>query len=785
MEHNTSNFRTRFFTNLPVNIIIVMAFLLPIFFLPIATLDFLTTKASLVALLSCVALFVWAINRLKGDTATLPWNLPFAAMVIVPVAYVISAIASNSRQLSFFGRDMGFDSAVMMVLLFVLTIFVSLWFKDKKPATKLTIAIWISIFITITLHLARLLVMKFFPGFPALGFFADSATNTIGRWYDLGLLAGVGSVVSLAALELFKFIRPVRAALYVLLGVNLVTLAVVNFSLLWIIVGVVSLIFFVYFLSISKNHSASQQKEIPAASLITFLVSVVFILGGASISERMTDYLQISFLEARPSFAANIEILKQTLKADPVFGVGPAMFDTAWNAYKPATFNMGELWNVDFRYGHSFVMTFATMGGILGILAWLVFFGVYLYYGAISIFKPFTDQVSRYVLVSSFLTSLFLWIVAFFYVPSFVNLALTLLFTGLFFGSLYREGIITSKTFDTGNKPRAGFVYVFVLVITLLIALTGIWHFGSRTLAASYYQKAITATSLDTAQNYVVKALQAYPNDAYFTTLSQIGLQRLRDVVNNPDLAEAERVTSFRNVLGSTLQTVQQAIAFSPEQYTNYVQLGQVYESIVPLQVEQAYEAARDAYIKARQLNPNNPALVLALARLEVANKNNEAARTLIGEALQLKGNYTDAIFLLSQIDVSEGKIKQAITNVEQATLVRPNDPIVYFQLGILRYQNNDFAGAVSAFGRAVTLNPQYDNARYFLGLSLDKTKQKAEAVAQFELLSSRYPNDQQVAFILGNLRNNFPAFYGSKDPNLTNPEDSEELPLNEDEASE
>jgi lipoprotein NlpI len=134
---------------------------------------------------------------------------------------------------------------------------------------------------------------------------------------------------------------------------------------------------------------------------------------------------------------------------------------------------------------------------------------------------------------------------------------------------------------------------------------------------------------------------------------------------------------------------------------------------------------------------------------------------------------------------VSEGKIKQAIANVEQATLVRPNDPIVFFQLGLLRYQNSDFAGAVSAFGSAIILNPQYDNARYFLGLSLDKTKRKAEATSQFEILSIRYPNDQQVAFILKNLRNNFPAFYGSEDPIDPNPEDGNELPINEDEAGE
>ncbi len=778
MEHNTSNWGARFFASLPVYIIIIMTFLLPIIFLPTKVVDVLTVKAGLVLIATCLALFIWAISRLKGDIAQAPFNLMTLSLVLIPITYVVSAFFSSSRQVSFLGRDFGFDGALVLAVLFVLTIFVSLMCKDKKIASKVTAAVWISVFITIVFHLLHII---FAESFPALGFFSEASSNTIGRWYDLGLIAGVGAVVSLATLELFNFIKPVRVVLYALLAVNVVMMAVVNFPLLWIIVGIVSLIFFVYFLSVSKAQVSTAPREIPVASLVTFIISAVFIFGGTQIDNYLSKFLQISYLEARPSFSANFDLIKGELKENPIVGSGPAMFDVAWVTHKPMDFNLTEFWNVDFRYGYGLIPTFVVAGGILGVLAWLFFFAIYLYYGAKSLFKPIADQVSRYVLVSSFLTSFFLWVVSFFYVPSFVIVTLTLIFTGIFIGSLYREGIINVKTYNTNMNPRTGFVYVFLLVVVMLVSLAGLWHFTTRIIASIHYQKAISSVDIESAQTHIIRAVQLYPIDTYLKTLSEIGTIRLREVVQNTNkLPEADQMVVFRNTLGSTVQAIQAAIDFSPKNYTNHVRLGEVFESLIPLNVADVYAAAKDSYNKARELNTKSPAIVLALARLEVANKDNKVARELIAEALKLKGNYTDAIFLLSQIDVSEGNIKQAIINVEQATIVRPNDPLVFFQLGLLRYQNNDFVGASSAFKNAVMLNDEYDNARYFYGLALDRSKQKPEAIAQFEILSKKYPNNEQIKFILKNLNGGFSALYGSADPNVTNPEDGEELPIDE-----
>ncbi len=759
-----------------------MTFLLPIIFLPTKIVDSLTVKASLVLIATCLMLFIWAISRLKGEVAQVPFNLMTLSLILIPATYIVSAIFSSSHQVSFFGRDLGFDSALVLAMLFVLTIFVSLMCKDKTSASRVTIAVWISVFVTIIVHLLHIILPQFFP---TLGFFVEASSNTIGRWYDLGLIAGVGAVVSLATLELFNFIRPARILLYVLLAINLVMMVVVNFPLLWIIVGITSLIFFVYFLSASKAQAPTAPREIPVASLVTFIISAVFILGGTQINNYLSQFLRISYLEARPSFSANFALIKGELKENPVVGAGPAMFDVAWVTHKPINFNLTEFWNVDFRYGYGLIPTFVVTGGILGLLAWLFFFVMYLYYGAKSLFRPIADNVSRYILVSSFLTSFFLWVISFFYVPSFVIVTLTLIFTGIFIGSLYREGIVNVKTYNTNMNPRAGFVYVFLLVVVMLASLAGLWHITTRIIAGVHYQKALSAVDIDGAQSHVISAVQLYPTDVYLKTLSEIGVLRLNEVLENTNkLPEADQMVAFRNTLGSTVQAIQAAIEFSPKSYTNHLRLGEIFENLIPLKVADVYTAAKDSYNKARELNTKSPAIVLALARLEVANKDNKAARELITKALELKGNYTDAIFLLSQIDVSEGNIKQAIINVEQATIVRPNDPLVFFQLGLLRYQNNDFSGAASAFKNAVVLNNEYDNARYFYGLALDRSKQKPEAIVQFEILNKRYPDNEQVKFILKNLNGGFPALYGSKDPNVTNPEDGEELPIDEKGAS-
>ena len=144
------------------------------------------------------------------------------------------------------------------------------------------------------------------------------------------------------------------------------------------------------------------------------------------------------------------------------------------------------------------------------------------------------------------------------------------------------------------------------------------------------------------------------------------------------------------------------------------------------------------------------------------------------------KNNYTEAIFLLSQIEVGEGNITQAIRSVETASIIAPNDPTVFFQLGLLRYSNDEFSNAVYSLERAIDLNPLYANAKYFLGLSYDQIGETQKAIEQFESILSTNPDNNEVSFILKNLKEGRAPFKDVTPPLDEEPESREELPLEE-----
>ena len=82
-----------------------------------------------------------------------------------------------------------------------------------------------------------------------------------------------------------------------------------------------------------------------------------------------------------------------------------------------------------------------------------------------------------------------------------------------------------------------------------------------------------------------------------------------------------------------------------------------------------------------------------------------------------------------------------------------PQNAGLYFQLGILYFNLPDYTKASQALAQAVQIIPDYANARYFLGLSLARTGDKAGATAQFEAIQKTNPDNAEIKSVLANLK--------------------------------
>ncbi len=474
-----------------------------------------------------------------------------------------------------------------------------------------------------------------------------------------------------------------------------------------------------------------------------------------------------------------------------MFGAGPNRFGVQYLRFKPIVVNPTVFWNAEFSTGFGFLPTFTVTQGLVGLVLWIVLMIIFAYTGSKSL-RRVNDGVSRYFIMSSFFSALFLWIAAIVYVPSHSILIMTFVFSGLFLASLINNGQVSlvSLRRDDG-KGATKFIPAILLVI---IAITVIWLavFVKKTIALGYFHGGISSFNLPEgkglpdAEAKFMKALAFDKVDTYYQAMSEINISKITllaqkiqaEASQKGGTADPEAVKQLGKLIDDALQYSRDAIAADPTNYYNNLAEARISEVALSLQIQNAYETTRNAYANALRNNPYNPSIYLSLARVEASQNKIAEAQRNIGSALQLKQNYLDAIFLLSQIQVSQGQIKDAITSVQVASQINPENPQIFFQLGLLYYNDKNYTSAVDAFTKAVKLDNKYANAQYFLGLSYARLNKFADAIIQFENLSVSNPDNEEVGLILKNLKAGKSPFADAKPPIDSKPEQRKSLPI-------
>ncbi len=775
-------------------LLLLTLFAAPIFFIPSAFYPLQFAKTFFISTAVIISLALWIIARLKDGKIIFPGSSIMIGVGAVLIAVFLSSFFSGSFFFSFMGNALEAGTLGSVLVMFSAFFLMPVFFPSKEKIFYAYLAFFIGFFILSVFHLLR---FAFGADFLSFGVFKGITGNVLGKWNDLGIFFGLGAALSLVTIEFIDLSRFFKFLIYAVLAIALVFLAIINFSTVWYAIGAFSLIFTVYLISFGRKEKLSGEgessapvplkKRIPYSSIAVLAVSLVFIFAGVRIGNYLSNSLGISELEVRPSWSATFEVAGNTLGNHPVFGAGPNNFSGEWLLYKPQGINNTVFWGTDFNYGIGLIPTFLSTTGVLGILAWLFFLCSFLYLGGKAVLSSPSDKFLRYLLISSFVASLFLWTFNIVYIPNTALIFMTFAFSGLFVSALSLAGIVKIKSVSGEDNPRTGFASVLVLVSLLIFFLGmgyGIWN---KFFSSVYLQKGLSAWNaegnVDKAEKYFKGAQDFSATDAGYRFLSEIGLVRMNNILSKSGSGASPEAlrTEFQAVLADAIRNSKEAVNVNGRNYENWMELGRVYEAVVPLKIEGAYESSLSAYNEALKRNPQNPAIYLTMARLESAKGDNAKSKENVSKALSLKNNYTEAIFFLSQIQAKEGNLKEAISSVEAASIISPDDPAIFFQLGLLLYNNKEYKKAVTALEKALALNPSYANAKYFLGLSYDKTGNDEGAIAQFASLKETNPDNAEVASILKNLKAGRSPFYEASDDK---PEKRSKLPISDTDSS-
>jgi tetratricopeptide (TPR) repeat protein len=735
--------------------LIVLAIILPIGVYVSASVPPVMTKIFIGGVMVFITAFLVALAILRQQVVSVPRLAIMGVVWTLPLAYFVSMLFSAKGAMSLFGERLMMDSVLFMVVLaFAFTITVLLLTSQKRMLGVYLAMLGSAILLTILQA-----VLFFAPEWVAEKEMVFASVSLLGSLNDLGVFFGLILIFVLLSLLLLPVTLVVRAVLWTTLLASLFFLAAVNLTVLWWILGAFALACAVYTVylgfTLSDAHSG---KGISYEAIVVVLVAAFFVFASPDATSTLAEKLRIGELDVRPSWQTTVNVGTQGLREQPLLGTGPGSFVYLWAQHMPPEINRSAFWQVDFAYGIGLIPTSIISTGLLGALAWLFFLGLFFLYGVRSFLRARGGErgdITQYLRITSFVGALYLWAIAILQVPSPALVLYAAILTGVFVASLGigNDGVRQARLVFSEN-PRMGFLVALVLMGTILFAAFGAYGLTNRFTAEAAYQKGnvlLNRGDIEDGWEHLERAVQRHPTDTYYQLMSIVDIVRIRDIIAQ-DLPPEDVRDEVGGLLSRSIIHANTATELDPRDYQNWVNLGTIYQNIIPLGIEGTLDSAITAYDRALTLRPSSPRVYLSKATLERSRGNSDVALELVNRAIELRGQYTDAIFLKAQIQLERDDVENAIASVEAITVFEPGNPVAFFQLGLLHYGSNDFGRAAQALERAILINDQYANARYFLGLSYWRLGNIEGAISEFERVRVTNPDNEEVVAIIANL---------------------------------
>ncbi|MEK7642299.1 MAG: tetratricopeptide repeat protein [Patescibacteria group bacterium] len=758
--------------------------LVPLFFIPISSMPLHASKMALLTIAFVVLLVMFLSSVLSSGIIEFPKSRFLIPLVALALIALVSSVFSGAIIDSIAGEIFESTTSGTLLILVGLVFLIILNVGSKESIIKKSIDLFLlSAYAFSAFIILRAFVLEDLP--VSIGSKIPNFLN--GTGIDVAVFLGASLIASLSILNSRELSKRNRYLLIALSIFSMLCIGAVNLVPVIITVGLLALVYFVYVLSwsVSKDANLEEQRgrKVSLTSLFVIVASVIFLISGNSLSSFLSNTLKINTIEVRPSFEATIDLTKSALGKNPALGVGPNRFTSLWNMNKPLEVNLTQFWNTPFAFGYGFIPTLTIVTGLLGLLAFLAFIFLYVSVGMKAIFVS-GDSESRYAATTTFLVSMYFWVIFFVHMPSIANFALAFIFTALFTSSLVARGVVNVSRINIFSNPKTNFITILAIVVFILLSISGGYFVMERIVASSLFSQGLQLAQVGNttdAKQKVLQAVSVAPVSSYWRGISELSMAEANTLVakEGQNLSEASAAT-LRGLIADSVESGRRAIEADSGNYENWFSLARIYETLGASGIEGSLENAKANYLEAQKRAPSNPAIELGLARVAALSGDTTLAREAIGKAINLKRNYTDAYFLLAQIEAGENNIPAAIRSVEAATLIDSQNAGLYFQLGLLKYNQNDFRGAASAFTSAVTLVTDYANARYFLGLSKYFLGDRAGSIEQFEAIMKTNPGNQEITLILENLKDGKKPFADAKPPLDDKPEDREEPPIEE-----
>jgi len=685
------------------SLLYLLAFLLPLFFLPLTFSPVFLNKQLLLSAGVFFVLILWMIKVIWSGRLTLDFGKISKAVILFLLAIGLSTIFSSARVHSFWQADQSDTFFNLLLCGLVFFAFANLIrtnknkVNSKKPAESndcpsMTLKV-LSCFLASSGIMAFLFLIQAFtrnPIFP-WDFSQSIVFNTIGTVEALGIFLGGAFILLLSLISgsnqhnikvksVFKKIIPV---LSVLLGILLfLCIVLINYWVVWlgVIVGMVLIL-----AQMTKTMGPIlNQKEIKRflIPLVLLAIALVFVFVNIPMY-KILNYSPEPILNYSPTFEVGFNALTSSPK-NFILGTGPATFVYQYDLFKPLAINFGMFWQSRFSQGTSFLATLLPNIGVLGILTALLLLVAFLWQGIRPLLKSESSQrgIDCNVSSSIFATGFYFFLVLFLYPSNLVLLFSLFLMLGLFVGVQKKAKI---KEFAFSQSPQKAFFIMIIAVLIMACSGIGLYKVSQRYTAAIYFNNGLSLfgtedPDLDKGAEAVLRAADMDSKDDYFRNLSQAFILKINHLANNQDLSDEDSQKLIQNIVTAAENSVSQAVQLNPKNSQNWIQQGRIYQNFIVLGMEGAEAIAISSYQKAFELAPTTPEIPLNIGQVyyglieanavqiavleqtdpkdeeqiqqfeDIQSQLLEAGIGQINKAIELKGNFVPAYYLLGQI---------------------------------------------------------------------------------------------------------------------------------------
>lgn len=347
-----------------------------------------------------------------------------------------------------------------------------------------------------------------------------------------------------------------------------------------------------------------------------------------------------------PTMQTSWEVLIETIKNTPLFGVGPANYLTAFDLYRPITYNQTALWQVRFSSATNYYFTLMTELGFIGIAALVMFF-IELYKKLLADYK---NKIWEEISVALLIVALAIIPAT----PGLLFLLMTLL--AIFSGSEEKSTVIAT------NKVPS-----IIVVTPVFMAIAALGFFGTKAvLAETYYEKSLKALSINEATNtynYMIKAETLNPYvDRYHASLAQVEMALASSLANRKDISDADRST-ITTLVQQAISEGKATVNLNSTRSNNWEILGQIYRGIMSF-AEGSDQFAIQTYNQAIQFDPYNPDLRISLGGVYYALGQFDQAINAFQLAATAKSDYANAYYNLSAAYAANKNYDSAINQM-------------------------------------------------------------------------------------------------------------------------